>query len=432
MKNANKNYLYAGLVSLALSLCLLVWVYSYWNRSYTYGYGDSWISKLAKHTDLHKGHDFDPSNIVPVNVAYDKVLVPCVDKRDTGMVCGSVPITDRAKLLTFLKMLKERDAYDYILCDIVFDGFQTGYDEELYSTIASMRDIFVACTDVKKVPEVIRGKTAESAYIARKVGDSFMKYDLILPSGNPNMALKMWEELDGGEVRKRWWGYTSDGKPCVRSFIPTFRYSIYDDIGEAKDVDVPNSVPYPSTMKNLGSDIVDLYNEGYISGKFYDGKVILIGDLTEYDMHTTISANQPGSVVIYNAYLALVNGDHVIPLWIYAFILLVLWIDSMFLLRHVFTLKVADWKWLKAIEAFLSKSVDLVGTWNSVKGTERLKKVALELLRAGVSILMALLTYNSLLILLMICVYYTSGIYINIIFAGTIFSAISLVINRGN
>ena len=121
-----------------------------------------------------------------------------------------------------------------------------------------------------------------------------------------------------------------------------------------------------------------------------------------------------------------------IPLWIYAFILLVLWIDSMFLLRHVFTLKVADWKWLKAIEAFLSKSVDLVGTWNSVKGTERLKKVALELLRAGVSILMALLTYNSLLILLMICVYYTSGIYINIIFAGTIFSAISLVINRGN
>lgn len=431
MKNY-KNYLYAGLVSLTLSLCMLIWVYSYWNRSYTYGYGDNWISRLAKHSDLHQDHDFDASNIVPVNVAYDKVLIPCVNSRDTSAVCGSVPITDRAKLLDFLKMLKERDAYDYILCDISFEGFQTEYDEELYSTIASMRDIFVACVDLDKVPEVIRGKTAESAYTARKVGDSFMKYDLILPDGNPNLALKMWEELDGGEVRKRWWGYTSGGKLCVRSFIPSFRYSIYDDIGEAKEADVPNSLAYPATMMNLGSDVVDLYNEGFISGKFYDGKVVLIGDLTENDMHTTISANQPGPVVVYNAYLALVNGDHVIPFWIYALILLVLWIDSMFLLRHVFTLKVADWKWLKAIEAFLSKSVDLVATWKSVTGMERFKKVSLELFRAVMSIAVALLTYNSLLILLMICVYYTSGVYVNVIFAGTVFSAISLVINRGN
>lgn len=431
MKNS-KNYLYAGLVSLALSLCLLVWVYSYWNRSYTYGYGDNWISKLAKHSDLHQDHDFDPSNIVPVNVAYDKVLIPCVNQRDTSAVCGSVPITDRAKLLTFLKMLKERDAYDYILCDISFEGFQTEYDEELYSTIASMRDIFVACGDLDKVPEVIRDKTAESAYTARKVGDSFMKYDLILPEGNPNLALKMWEELDGGEVRKRWWGYTSDGKLCVRSFIPSFRYSIYDDIGKAKNVDVPNSLAYPSTMMNLGADVVDLYNEGFISGKFYDGKVVLVGDLTENDMHTTISANQPGPVVVYNAYLALVNGDHVIPFWIYALILLVLWVDSMFLFRHVFTLKVADWKWLKATETFLSKSVDLVATWNSVTGKQRFKKVSVELFRAVMSIAMALLTYNSLLILLMIFVYYTSGVYVNVIFVGTIISAISLVINRGN
>ncbi|MBQ6709605.1 MAG: hypothetical protein IJN26_02775 [Bacteroidales bacterium] len=427
-----KNYLYAGLVSLALSLILLVWTYSYWNRSYTYGYGDNWISKLAKHADLNMDHEFDPSGIVPVNVAYDKVLVPCVYKRDTSTVCGTTPITDRAKLLTFLKMLKDRDAYDYILCDVSFEGFQTEYDEELYSTIASMRDIFVACVDLDKVPEVIRTKTAESSYIARKVGDSFMKYDLILPEGNPNLALKMWKELDGGDVRRRWWGYTSNGKLCVRSFIPDFRYSIYDDIGEAKEVDAPNSVGYPSTMKNLGADAVDLYQEGYISGKFFDGKVILIGDLTENDMHTTITANQPGPVVVYNAYLALANGDHVISFWVYALILLVFWIDSMFLLRHVFSLKIADLKWLKTIESFLSQSVDLRGVWNGLKGKERFKKVSMELLRAGLSIAIALLTYNSLLILLMICVYFTSGVYVNIIFAGTIFSAISLIINRGN
>ena len=104
----------------------------------------------------------------------------------------------------------------------------------------------------------------------------------------------------------------------------------------------------------------------------------------------------------------------------------------MFLFRHVFTLKVADWKWLKATETFLSKSVDLVATWNSVTGKQRFKKVSVELFRAVMSIAMALLTYNSLLILLMIFVYYTSGVYVNVIFVGTIFSAISLVINRGN
>ena len=188
VKNRN-NYLKAGLVSAALSALLLVLVYVYWNRSYTYGYGDQMIVKWAQRKDLYIGHKFDDSKIVPVNVAYDKILVPHIDKRDST-IAGVRPITDRGELLAFLKMLKERDKYGYIMCDVRFDDHQTEYDEELYATIASMRDIVVATDNVEESPEAIRNVVAESRYSSRQVGDIFMKYDLIHSDGSPSLALR--------------------------------------------------------------------------------------------------------------------------------------------------------------------------------------------------------------------------------------------------
>lgn len=403
------NYLKAGLVSAALSALLLVLVYVYWNRSYTYGYGDKMIVNWAKRKDLYIGHKFDGSKIAPVNVAYDKILVPHIDRRDST-VAGVRAITDRGELLTFLKMLKERDRYGYIMCDVRFDDHHTEYDEELFATIASMRDIVVACDNKEDAPEAIRDVVAESKYTSRQVGDMFMKYDLLLPDGSSSMALRMWEDITGNHLEKKWWGYTIGGKLCVRSLVYDFRYSIYDDLSHT-DAEAPEGVNmYSSSLQNLGSQVVEPYLEGYKSGKYFDGKFIIVGDFTEYDIHTTITGNQPGPVVVFNALLSLMEGDNILPFWVYLLVYVVFWLESMFLLRNKFELNLRSFRIFRQIRArFYRKRRpgQRMGIHNTLY------------------LLLGFFTYSTPLWIMGVALYAVLGIFVNVIIVGTVFWVIS-------
>ena len=254
--NIKGNKIIAAACSAFIAFFFLSLTYIYWNMPYTGGFGDQFILSMSMFRNLAIDRDFDDSNIVPVNVAYDKMLIPHYDPRDST-VAGVRAITDREKLLTFLKMLKARDKYDYIFCDVRLDKYETEYDEELFSTIASMRDIVVASSDTNDAPEQIKDKVALSFYSAGVVGDDFMKYNYILDDGKPNMALKIWQDITGGTLSKKGLSYFINKKRCVRSVIPDFRYSIYDDIKEASDRTSTTSNAYSSKIYNLGAQVVE-------------------------------------------------------------------------------------------------------------------------------------------------------------------------------
>lgn len=410
MKESKKKYVKAGLVSASLSLLLLVLTYAYWNLSHTYEFGDNVVVWSAKKMDLWFGHNFDDSKVIPVNVAYDKVFVPCVDKRDDRIVLGVKAVTDRKKLLEFFRMLKDRDAYGYIICDIGFDGYKTEYDEELFATIASMRDVVVATSDVTKAPEILRDKVAVSMYESRKVGDLFMKYDYVMPDGSPSVALKAWEDITGGQFKRKWWGWSSDGRLCMRSIVPDFRFSIYDDIADAGGRRVNGSHIYSSKLDNLGVDVVDPYLEGLISGKRFDGKFIILGDLTEKDFHSTISGNQPGSVVIFNALLALMYGDHIYSFWIYLLLFVCFWMESMFLLRDRFNLDFRLFRPFRRLRVWVYRS-------RKVKTRDNIHVLLYKIL--------GFFGYNSPLLALTLLVYVVSGVFVNALIVGTVFWIIS-------
>lgn len=411
MKKRN-DFVQAALLSSGLAFILLLFTYYYWNRSYTYGYGDDIIARAAMIKDLTVEDDYDGSNVVPVNVAYDKVLIPHVDERD-GTVAGVKAITDRGKMLSFLKMLKDRDMYEYVVCDVNFDDYQTEYDDELFRTIASMRDIVVASNNPAEVSEIIREKTVRAYYKVRKVGDDFMKYEYLYPDGEPGMALRIWEDITGGELKERWWGYTMNGKICVRSIVPDFRYSIYDDITDAYERSVKNVNVYTSRIYNLGAHVVEPYEKGLTSGKFFDGKIILIGDLTDQDIHDTIVGAQSGTVIIFNAFLALLNGDNIIPFWVYLLLFVVFWLESMFLFRHKFGLKISSLKIVRRIRVCCLRKL-------SLKGRNRLN--------GFLGILLDFVSYSTPLVLVALFIYAVCGIFVNAIIIGVIFFTISLFV----
>lgn len=438
MKIFSNKYIKAGVWSAVLSVLFLFLIYVYWNMPYTYGTGDDFILKMSMIRDLAIEREFDDSKIVPVNVAYDKMLIPHLDPRD-NTVAGVRAITDRGKLLTFLKMLKQRDKYEYIFCDIRFDDYQTEYDEELFATIASMRDIVVASSNLDKVPEQLKDKAAMSFYSARIVGDDFMKYNYILDDGTPNIALRIWEETTGGTMKKKWLRYSMNDKCCVRSIIPDFRYSIYDDIADASDRKSTSSNVYSSKIYNLGAQVVEPYNEGYTSGKFFDDKFIMIGDFTENDLHSTISGEQPGPVIVYNAFLALMNEDNVIPLGVYLLLFVTLWFESMFLLKGRFgiTFKLPGAKiklWCKKIWNVMCSFVSKIFRKKEEKATEtdavaeQAKKSDRKVRYYIKKILFEYLGYSTPLIIIGIIVYAVSGVFVNALILGTLFTILSIFV----
>lgn len=316
------KFIRAGVVSSILSLMVLALLYFYWNDGPTYGYGNQiakWIS-IIKELNVER----EPvEEVVPVNVSYDRTTVPYYTPDDEFL--GMVDMTDRNKLNSFLKMLKERDEYRYILCDINFSDPQlrSEYDEELFSTIASMRDIVVASSNLETDPEAIRGKTALSEYVRRTVGDDFLKYDF-MKDGNPSIALKMWQELDGGTYEESWWGACMNGKLCLKTLIPDFKYVIYGDV-YAKD----NSM----NIQNMGKTL-QYYQKAPGYARAYDDKIVLLGSWKNDDIHNTIAGLQPGVVVIYNAYLALKNMDNHVSVWLYILIFIVIWLEMMLIFRN--------------------------------------------------------------------------------------------------
>ena len=391
-----KRFLYSLGISAVVSLILLVVCYAYMNMPYTYGYGDSTINQISFLKDM-----FRPSkpvdDVIAVNVSYDRDLIPFNDSQ--GIPAGAIDITDRAKLLEFMTRLKRWDNYKYILCDIRFDDAQlvTPYDSALFACIASMRDIVVATEDPDAAPEPLREKSAVAQYRVRMAGDDFMKYNF-MTDGREGIALKMWKELTGGTYEEHWWGYTCDGKICVNSMIPDIRFALYDIYSPEGD----------KLIYQLGTDITD-YPDEYVEDLF-DGRIVLIGDWLKDDLHMTVRSSQPGVSIIYNAFLCIINNEHILPVWVYMLLFLTFFIEAMFMMKDYWKFQAPDWK---IVRWFRNLSNVHIGQFNVGK---LLKNV------------LSFISYSTPLVLVCEFIYLTCGVFVNAIIIGTLFYVASLFI----
>ena len=396
MKFNWNNKLKWALISLGLALVMTALFYLYLNLRYTYGVGDEDYLRIAKYNDVYVHHD-EIDEEVAVNVAYDKVHVPYVQKTDydgfeIADTIGVIDIVDRAKLASFMKMLKEADTYRYIVCDIrLTTEYKTDADEELVELISSMRDIVIADTD--SLPQQLKPKAASVRYGKRRVGDDFMKYTC-LDEGQETMAFRMWKDLTGGTYESKTLGIKMNGKNCLNYFVPYFRYSIYDNYKDKGEDDLGNEV----TVYHLGYDV--LAGEPSESVKLFEDKIVLIGAWSKEDSHDTIIGPQPGISVIYNAYHALLNGDNYICWGIYALLFLLFWIMCMILFRSCYTEK------------------------------QLLSKINKNWVRVSVRILVAIFSYNLILFIVAGFFFFAFNMYVNVFVVGFLFSGLDTILGE--
>ena len=233
-----------------------------------------------------------------VNVAFDKQLA--VRNNKYGMHVGNTDITDRSKLLEFLKILHSANAYKYIIIDV---RFEKGYeaietDSALYAEIGSMDRVVVANhSDMEIASDKLIKKSAISDYQATIVATNFVRYRYSY-DGEPSVPLYVYQDLTGHSIKNHGLYYTCEDRLCYNSLFIDFPVEDFDEF-DSKGF---------KRYYNLGSDLLDNYTGRELIA-FTKDKIIIIGDMIE-DLHDTYSGMKPGPVILFYAFLSLMDGKH--------------------------------------------------------------------------------------------------------------------------
>ena len=267
--------------------------------------------------------DVDSNEALFINVSYDKQLVE--KNNEYGLTSGNTDITDRSKLLSFLKLLHKSNTYKYIVLDI---RFEKGYnvpetDSALFAKITDMRDIVIANhSDIELADSSLLKKAAISDYYATIIKTNFARYQYKHDSIE-SLPLYIYHDLTGNTINKHGWFYTCNKRLCYNSLFVHFPIKVWNEYDENLE----------KNYYNLGSDILDNYSDSDI-GELTKGKYVIIGDMVE-DIHDTYSGSKPGSVITYYSFVELIKGRHYVNIFMLLFVAVLYFLISMSLFETV-------------------------------------------------------------------------------------------------
>lgn len=295
------------LLTISFVSAVVVFLLSYFtdNSSYSFVGGPSVGQRIEQITQfLGNDDEVTTDDLLFINVAYDRELVSVDD--EFGLPKGNIDITDRSKLLSLLEQLN-RSGYKEIVIDISFTNqYHTDVDSSLFALIASMDNIVIAKSEKTLIAdEILNGKARYSEYHTHIAESNFVKYAYI-KNGEPTLPYQMYLDLYGNEISSFGGFYFFNGRLATKSVVLRHPIKLWNKFsGDKSSADLGEMLYY-----NLGSDLLDL---GVDIASLAKDKIVVVGDLTENDLHDTYMGKIAGPVININAFCALVNGDIIIP-----------------------------------------------------------------------------------------------------------------------
>ena len=280
---------------------------SYLLSNFPYPLFDSWA--LFSYTELLGGNKYSDAypedSVVCINLAMDKELADAVVD---GLPMGKVAVSDRAKLLRFLKAAEGAE-YKYIFMDIRFPaGLETPEDAELFSCISAMPRLLISNHESGRKYRIADSSLLVKSALAdyrMTAFTGFTRYQYI-QHGKESVALRMYRDIDGGDIRRLGPVFFSGKRLCRNAQfirIPTF---VMENIRE------DNSIRYPY----LGVNILDWYTDEELQHMLKD-KIVLIGDFDE-ELHSTYVGDVPGAMLSFLGWWELHGKKHIVPVWLMA------------------------------------------------------------------------------------------------------------------
>ena len=372
-----KKLIIVPFVTLAIMLITYVFMNCRWSVSgekLTMKYVDLFVTTL---TGDDKNDD-KSSSVLPIDVHYDKQLVTEFDKHDITMTrkVGLASVTDRDKLYQLLYALNRENNYKYIILDIAFlKENRQPKDSILYRLIADMPRIVIPYPMGSEIADPILDKKAGMAQYGTTIWENdFVKYPYHT-NGRISMPLFMYYELGGkpikGHIRLKnnYLFYTQGFNIVRKSVIQTMDYRIttIDDVYEGAKT---NNVPIDMGIGVLGisPDSID-YGALIDDENWAKDKYILIGDF-ESDCHATYRGDIPGTVINFNAYLSLMDNNHIFNYYFIMVMLIITYIQCYMIITRQNIYQLSK-KWLvrKKYTGSLKESIVLcitkhMKTWN--------------------------------------------------------------------
>jgi len=290
-----------------------------------------------------------------INISYDKVLI---DKYDEfGFPVGNQPITDRKKLAELLHTINGAEVKPaYVFLDLFFDE-TTQYDSVLNSEMSRIVDLIVSVhlddnrnlrtlvfKDVKiGLSDNVIGNIFEGLYKFQLYFNDSLKLTPLIISEN----LHGYEATKFGPFVKTIYGYT------LNHFIMNYRIL-------QKDIENQEAGFNPI---NLG-ELLMLPPEDI--AQFLQGKIVIVGDFFENDMHETLFEITSGPVILLNVLLSIDNHDTIVNFFFLAIITLVYFGISFIaiypedLLENYIRKKYGKIKWVGNLTSFMSYLIILM------------------------------------------------------------------------
>lgn len=307
-----------------------------------------WTS-LVKKTLLGMDEKPDPESILYVDISGSKNLIESPDpfyEELTGY--QKTVISNRQHLSSFLQYVtmygKE---VPILILDLTFESSGPN-DSLLQATIDQFPFPIVGAQRLldngELAPKIFQVPTGVASYLSSD--NQFMKYPLYLKDTLPSLPLVAAFMSHGHTYAKRWLWPTIDKSPSLTNPIIDFKVRPFD-------LNYDGALKTESFyIRSLGTLLFEweFWEEEDIQ-TLLKGKTIIIGDYKN-DVHQTVFGKLPGSIVVHNAYLTLLNGESLIKGW---------WLFLLFALFFWMTWRIYQQEKRREHSKWWSKSQTAVG-----------------------------------------------------------------------
>ena len=278
---------------------------------------------------LPDGHKPAPDEVIFIDFSKSKYLIPLNEDSTEN------DVSVNRKYLTelFTQLTANKNQVKYVLCDVQFD-MPTPDDSALVQSISELKDKFLTIDfytndSLSKNLIGVRSATA-SVYLQN---DHVYKIPFFGSYGDTLVPFKMYVDLDKGAAQKNLLFTWFPGKGIA------FNNQINDYLLRSNDFASNGYVKI-----GLGELVSVLKLNPKVFNQYLQNRYLLIGDF-ENEVHNTYLNMQPGTLILFNAYLHLHLNRQILPVWylimLYIFLYWIVWLQMGKRSRNLkFTLKI--------------------------------------------------------------------------------------------
>ncbi|XCN71862.1 MAG: CHASE2 domain-containing protein [Candidatus Electrothrix aestuarii] len=287
------------LLTIVNAFLLLIFTLSFMNCKYTPAGSEEvkfFQRILGGKRAIFSKNDFS-DQFVFIDVAYSRKLIA----KDSG----NQDIADRALLAKFFNVIyRLNNPQKFVLCDILFDD-PSSEDALLTEEMKQVNNLIIPhrltehdeSTSKFSPPSNIHRGFVE--YTAADTSGTFLKYPLIKRYEGQyykSLPLRMYEEIHHVTFEPGIFLSEIQNKFSLNAFVVDFR--------------IQKALPYHRLSELfIQKNGRSIYSDQDIL-EMIKNRIVVIGDFSGRDVHETIMGNMPGTVILVNAYLALVHGDN--------------------------------------------------------------------------------------------------------------------------